>query len=109
MSYRSKTVICVRCNDNPCNCTSPEEVHFSVANIDEREEVTLTDGSIIAYILMAILTFGVSWNLNNYQPGPRSSGEEKNTVASFGCALFWPFYWSVQITKPLRPKPTTQL
>jgi hypothetical protein len=46
MSFNPQKVICFRCHNNPCNCDSPEEVHFSVADIDEREEVTLTDGLI---------------------------------------------------------------
>jgi hypothetical protein len=57
---------------------------------------------VVAYALMAVITYGHSWNTNyEYNDQKRM---DILPLESFLCAACWPLYWSAQAFKPLRPK-----
>jgi len=63
----------------------------------------------IAYVLGALVCFGLSFNLqhvtNDRMP---STADMDNTMRAMTCAIAWPLWVSVQASKSLRPERSAQ-
>lgn len=59
-----------------------------------------------AYAVIALLTFGYSYNVD-WRPGNQVIAEEEiNTGRAFIAATWWPVYWTVKAFGKLRPTNT---
>lgn len=57
-----------------------------------------------SYLLIGIMTFGHAFNADyRVSESKFVSSDEINSSRSLMCAICWPLYWSVQLTKDLRP------
>lgn len=56
---------------------------------------------IIAYAICAVITFGVSFNLD-YEPPRNEYDSGSNAARAFVSGMLWPMYISYAITKGLR-------
>ncbi|MGL4754418.1 MAG: hypothetical protein ACRCXB_18750 [Aeromonadaceae bacterium] len=61
--------------------------------------------AVSAYALVAILTFGYSYNADYQQPGENSivSSGELNGARALLCGAMWPAYWAVSAFEWARP------
>ncbi len=63
---------------------------------------------LYAYLAIAILTFGASWNHNPITPEsmakePAYRIQSYNAQAAFVCAVAWPLYWSYRLFAEIEP------
>jgi hypothetical protein len=62
-------------------------------------------GGLITYLLIAILTFGYSYNAGYESPrNTFVTAEETNGARAMMSAMLWPLYWSLQAFKSIRPE-----
>lgn len=55
----------------------------------------------LSYLLIGLLTFGASYNLD-YDPPKRLSGD-MNSLRAAACGILWPAYWAQVGFRFLRP------
>lgn len=62
------------------------------------------DKFLAGYIIVAIITFGYSYNVGytTVKQPSLTNEAELNSVTSMMAGLLWPLYWTVQVFKPLR-------
>lgn len=63
---------------------------------------------LIGYLVVALLTFGYSYNAD-WRPGNDfARAEEINSIGAFMAAMVWPLYWTAKAFSPLRQSGNAQ-
>jgi hypothetical protein len=56
--------------------------------------------AMLAYVMVAIATFGHAISGKSCPPAPTFCAEDVLVLTALNAAIWWPFYWSMKLQEP---------